>query len=455
MSKRLLIYGFHEPELASAVELAIQDCAVVAHWIGRNGPQRTFDEDIIQWHLGQIELDSHPSKSTHQTAEGIIAANWPQLREQLVRNPACQSIDDESLHLFAVKLAVKFLHVLRDQRIDQLFFQNLPHEGFEYALYLAARHLGLPTVMCYQSVLPNRFFYCRDLCDFGFFQTCDSVPVVDIQVPRTFRKKLFYMENVPLVSEGGLSLKERIEHLRYWIKAVKQRLGYYRLINKRPRSIDPDREYAWQMMRTIDKRFKLTRPYVYFPLHLQPELTTSAIGHHYFDQLLAVEELSAWLPRGVSLVLKENPKQDHRWRNAEFFQRIRKLKNVVLVPTQTDTYELLEQCQFAATITGTVGWEAISGGKNVVVFGHPWYLSLPGVHYWRRKPKYEEVLNRSWDHTEFCQAVSELAAKGRLGIVDVNYCRAAPDHDPACNTHRIAAFIRSELISANVAEPMV
>ena len=42
-------------------------------------------------------------------------------------------------------------------------------------------------------------------------------------------------------------------------------------------------------------------------------------------------------------------------------------------------YELLDKCQFVATITGTVGWEAICKGKNVLVFGIPWYRDLTGV----------------------------------------------------------------------------
>ena len=39
--------------------------------------------------------------------------------------------------------------------------------------------------------------------------------------------------------------------------------------------------------------------FVYFPLPMQPEMTTSAIGGEFRDQLLALERLSNILPEGI------------------------------------------------------------------------------------------------------------------------------------------------------------
>ena len=47
-----------------------------------------------------------------------------------------------------------------------------------------------------------------------------------------------------------------------------------------------------------------------------------------------------------------------------FFHRLRRIPNVRMLPSYANTYELTERAVFVATVTGTVGWEAICKGKK-------------------------------------------------------------------------------------------
>jgi hypothetical protein len=143
-----------------------------------------------------------------------------------------------------------------------------------------------------------------------------------------------------------------------------------------------------------------TVKYVYVPLHLQPEMTTCALGGKYDNQALLLEELRGWLPDDIWIFVKENPKQGKRfppaasrlYRNKDFFQRISKLKNVCFVPQNFSTIELIQSSEFVATVTGTAGFEALLRGKNCLVFGLAWFRKFSGVCEWSSKPELHKLL---------------------------------------------------------------
>lgn len=98
-----------------------------------------------------------------------------------------------------------------------------------------------------------------------------------------------------------------------------------------------------------------SNPFVYFPLHLQPELTTSALGGDFADQVLAIERLARIIPSHWKIVLKENPKQTAFRGTPLFFERLDLVPSVTWVAQDTPTHGLLSQCEWVATITGSAG----------------------------------------------------------------------------------------------------
>ena len=70
-------------------------------------------------------------------------------------------------------------------------------------------------------------------------------------------------------------------------------------------------------------------------------------------------------------------------RDDGFFARLQNIDAVTLVSPDVPSHILMEKSALVATISGTAGWEAISGGKPVLVFGEPWYREYPGVISYR------------------------------------------------------------------------
>jgi hypothetical protein len=159
-------------------------------------------------------------------------------------------------------------------------------------------------------------------------------------------------------------------------------------------------EYHWSRMRasrykkSLKLRYEqlaqqavdLNQPYVYVPLHFQPERTTSPEAEVFANQFLMIDILSYTLPKGWKIYVKEHPSQfilelGYLGRTPDFYDRLLQYPHVQLVPLSATPFELIDKSQAIATGTGTVGWEAILRGKPVMCFGHPWYKGCEGVFY--------------------------------------------------------------------------
>lgn len=341
------------------------------------------------------------------------------------------------LDIFNIQISF-YAALFADQAIDLAVFNRAPHTGADFMAYHVARALGLTTLILQKNRhIGSRFFHVFDADDFGVYETsrviADPAPFT---IEKGFEKELDYMKEF-------YSKTSPMDRLR--------KLPFYRFCAQawRWRSCDE----AWLQYR-LEKQFryfdqKLTDPtpdlggeFVYFPLQYQPEGNTTSWGGVYDDQLLAIEQLSQKLPETWRILVKENPQQIGYQRGKWFYERLAGIPRTSLVPRETDTYELLRKSQFAATITGTIGWESITGGKPVLIFGPgAWYRSLPGVILFTADFRVEHVLETSFTHEELELAVSRMLT--RCGFGDV-YQKCGPrigKSDPAENARQIAGSL--------------
>ena len=123
--------------------------------------------------------------------------------------------------------------------------------------------------------------------------------------------------------------------------------------------------------------------YVYFPMHYQPELTTTPLGNEASDQFYVIRALSRSLPKGYKLVVKEHPSQFSRvlfgeqGRHLGCWELVSRLNNVILADLSVPSISLIQDASAVVTITGTAGWEAMVNGKPCLHFGGAWYQDFP------------------------------------------------------------------------------
>ena len=101
-----------------------------------------------------------------------------------------------------------------------------------------------------------------------------------------------------------------------------------------------------------------------------------------------IKLISQLVPKGWLVYVKEHPSQFvssyaryGEKRSRGFYRSILKCPNVRFVSLTSDTFSLIDNSMAVATVTGTVGWEAVVREKPALIFGHAWFKNCDGVFY--------------------------------------------------------------------------
>ncbi|MDG2088408.1 MAG: hypothetical protein P8J68_06685 [Arenicellaceae bacterium] len=331
--------------------------------------------------------------------------------------------------------------VLDEVNPDLVMFGVTPHMGWDYVLYLLARHRGINTVLFHFNSTLGRVMWCETIEGLSARvqvaqQLLQGTKVnkevgtrVDKHLETTRRE---YARAIPkyMAMLETLNQSEKVNwSAKSWLGFVKslawalifaaRRLR--KLLNRvfSLKQLYPDNYWKHSKMAFEDshysaaesakvERYKLRKlkqlatcytdlcinlskddfnaPFIFVALHYQPEASTCPDGGYFADQALMIGMLSKLLPEGWLLYVKEHSlqlqaKSSKAWqgRDPQFYRDLVNHSNVRLVSIDTPSFDLMDRSKAVSTITGYAGWEALVRGKPVILFGRPWYGACSGA----------------------------------------------------------------------------
>ena len=466
-------------DLAKGVIMRLKERAHdVVYWVGLNSgyandfPEAVFHDYFNAWN-GEpapafFGLDFNPPSyelisKFHKTESMVLTMMNKRFDWMSV---------DERRHLY-YKMISYWDGVVEKLKPEAVIFSTVPHTVYDYILYELALFKNIRTIMLWSiDAVPGRLLLYEDFrkgsldlqkclqknqgCDFSVADLSEEMrKFYGRQVhfgrgesPPDLKKTLkdFSLFNRMALKVGAIcaAFNEGIFIERFILRIQK-------FLKKNIRD-----EYVGVQ---IEPDFNLK--FVYIALHYQPECTTAPVGDVFADQILMIEILSSSLPEGWRIYVKEHP---YQWlvrglnfaasRYRGYYEKISKIKNTFLVPLETDSFKLMSFAQVVATVSGTVGLEALSRSKPVIIFGHPWYRDCPGVF------KVDGVsscgaafqkISRGFmvdqkDVINFLKSVDEVAIRGYLDDYGMKYSKL----DKEKNLDNISRVILETLDNSKV-----
>lgn len=267
------------------------------------------------------------------------------------------------------KMICDYIDYLDEINPEFVFFHAAPHNLYSYTFGKVAELMGIKVYLSKTTALPWKSTLVRG---------------IDEQKPLAITNR--YTEDVNERLEGYFLMnsqkydeaipsyeKERIEarkgKLWSWKTELKEALQSPHRIVAVLRKYELYKYYQSHSSSDIN-----VGKYVAVFLHFQPERTSLPEGYCFTQQAHLIRTLSLGIPADYTILVKEHPSMfvgslDIRYRNKLFYEEIASMNNVKLVDIGVDSFTLTDNAKCIATITGTVGVQALIRGRAVMAFG--------------------------------------------------------------------------------------
>jgi len=322
------------------------------------------------------------------------------------------TIDYEQRLMLFRYLVCYWTRYLQNNHVKLFFSPSVPHEVTDYILFSMCRMRKIQTLLINYTGLPGRYFLGPD---WRPPNTCkqpnnanklpDNIKAAMCKIRQTHReaapnglKKLLsekqnFKANFGAMEYSKLLLGENNALLRYkeFLLLSRQRFctqneWISRINNVRHRQRLDGFAKTGNLYRRVARKQIPRKPFVYFCLNYQPEMTTSPMGGVFVDMFLAVATIAQCLPTDWTIAVKEHPAQyieygsyNYIGRSRNFYRPYAAIPNLQFISMDVPHFDLIDRSQCVACVNGTVGWQAVVRQKPVMAFGEAWYKYAPGV----------------------------------------------------------------------------
>ena len=399
---RMIVNGFDDPIHIPVISAILKKFNVVSCYL------------ICSTHEIKMKISTKMSLlNAASLSLGNYNVNWNKLKpldEELIESmSSCETVVlrmmDRHMQIMSYderkRLYLKHLrywnHVLDKNKIDLFLSSAPPHEVYDYIIYSLCKLRKIPTISLFQ------------IMDSDVVIVMDDWQNINPDIEKKYQNLLDTLKSVPkgkIELKGGLktdfeyqlSQKNTTPHylllrhppgLSLFLKKSFHIIGRAMSLVSRPLvlldkimflvNLNLTKKYASILYEKNTSKPNFKSRYIYFPLHMQPEATTSPLAGAFVDQILIAQMITYFLPKNVYLYIKEHPSQAEMGRDPEFYNELLKIPQVRLMPISTNTFDLIRNSIAVATATGTAGWEALYRRKPVLLFGHCYYQYAKGV----------------------------------------------------------------------------
>ena len=152
------------------------------------------------------------------------------------------------------------------------------------------------------------------------------------------------------------------------------------LIKKIPFSYKK-RKTAKYMTNHALRKIDDTIPFIYYPLHSEPERALSVTAPFFTNQIEVITHIAKSIPMGFKLLVKDHPTMGLKGgRTIEFYESIMSLPNVEILHPSFPRDEVLRKCSIVITVTGTSALEGAFFDKASIIMGDTPFEKISCVH---------------------------------------------------------------------------